>query len=220
MPSAFLFRSLLEASVPADGQRDEPRDEDPAPTLFHLQDFNLVVLQLVTLPNLVLACLPFLPAEVFHSEPPENDAARTKRHRPNDIEAILPDLDKPGELTTTPILIAAFRDLLNEHHIELRFTHGHWSGLAQQVEEAAEGRYHLIMTAETIYAEDSVSDLLSVLRSSWGATIPSDDQITPFSDIDEGLGSMQLREDWDIKPVASQDETVILVAAKVRERPM
>jgi len=56
-------------------------------TVLHVQDYNRAVLELVTLPNLVLAALPFLPAESLR---PLEDAA--------DVESVLPDLNQPGDL--------------------------------------------------------------------------------------------------------------------------
>jgi protein-histidine N-methyltransferase len=153
----------------------------------HLQDYNLLVLQLVTLPNLLLAALPFLPADALRSE----DA---------DAEA---DQDLDGHLNITSAVKDAFKSLLDTHGIKLEFTYGHWAGLSRDINHG----YDLVLTAETIYAEDSVNDLLAVLES---ATKPP--QSREDLQIEDKLDTMSVKDDW-IKDI--QHETVILVAAKV-----
>lgn len=139
-----------------------------------MQDFNLLVLQLVTLPNLLLTALPFLAPETEIS---------------------------PGHLDITDEIKELFKLLLGKQGVELEFSYGHWAGLAQDV-----GGYDLVLTAETIYAEESVDDLLSVLKASTRSG--------GGGSVENGMDkmSMQGKDNWteDI-----QNETVILVAAKV-----
>jgi protein-histidine N-methyltransferase len=107
----------------------------------------------------------------------------------------------PGHLDITDDIKASFKSLLEQQGIELEFSYGHWAGLAQDV-----GRFDLVLTAETIYAEESVDDLLSVLTSS--------SRSVQGGSVEKGMDkmSMQDKDNWteDIR-----NETVILVAAKV-----
>jgi len=103
-------------------------------------------------------------------------------------------------LDITDEIKESFKSLLEKQGIELEFSYGHWAGLAHDV-----GGFDLVLTAETIYAEESVDDLLSVLRASTRSA----------GSVENGMDkmSMQGKDNWteDI-----QNETVILVAAKVR----
>jgi hypothetical protein len=132
------------------------------------------VLQLVTLPNLLLAALPFLP----QSE------------------------EASGHLDITDNVKQDLKTLLLTHKIELEFSHGHWAGLAKSI-----GTYDLILTAETIYAEESVDDLLSVLRSASRQTSPNG--------LAEKLDKVSITDDWSSD---LGNDSVVLVAAKVSSR--
>jgi len=122
LPCCFLLQKLLSSG----GGR------------IHLQDYNLLVLQLVTLPNLLLAALPFL----------------------SDIE------NSPGHLEITDEVKRSFRNILSQKGIELEFSYGDWAGLSKTITT-----YDLVLTAETIYSEESVDDLISVLKASGGVIL-------------------------------------------------
>lgn len=96
----------------------------------------------------------------------------------------------------------SFISLLEKQGIELEFGYGHWAGLSKDL-----GRFDLVLTAETIYAEESVEDLLSVLKS-------ASTRSAEGGSVENGMDktSMQDKDKWteDIR-----NETVILVAAKV-----
>jgi len=106
----------------------------------------------------------------------------------------------PGHLDITEEIKDSFKFLLQKQGIELEFSYGHWAGLSKDLD-----RFDLVLTAETIYAEESVDDLLSVLKSASTRSAGS---------VEIGMDkmSMQDKDNWteDI-----QNETVILVAAKV-----
>jgi hypothetical protein len=112
----------------------------------------------------------------------------------------------PGHLDITDDIKESFKLLLEKQGVELKFSYGHWAGLAQNV-----GGYDLVLTAETIYAEESVDDLLSVLTSS--------SRSVQGGSVENGMDkmSMQDKDKWtkDIR-----NETVILVAAKVSLPPL
>jgi hypothetical protein len=137
------------------------------------------VLQLVTLPNLILAVIP-----------------------PSHFDQEQDDLD------LTPEVVEIFKSRLEEHKIRLEFSYGAWQGLADRLKRD-NVVYDLILTAETIYREDSVSSLLDVLRrgsSSHGPPVTND-----IRDLDD-LDKLDLSGKWP------EDETIILVAAKVSSR--
>jgi len=106
----------------------------------------------------------------------------------------------PGHLDITEEIKDSFKSLLGKQGIELEFSYGHWAGLSKELD-----RFDLVLTAETIYAEESVDDLLSVLKASTRSA----------GSVDNGMDkmSMQDKDNW-IEDI--QNETVILVAAKVR----
>lgn len=173
-----------------------------AKTTLRVQDYNLPVLKLVTLPNLILAALPYLPPESLRS--PE-DAG--------DLSSAIPDLEQPGDLSITPSLKTAFKALLEEKGVELTFSYGNWTGLARDLKDAEEG-YGLVMTAETIYAEDSVDSLIDVLRapSSRPKGVGSGKEEVV---LEEGMEKLYVRDEWAKRPLREGEEGVVLVAAKV-----
>ena len=158
----------------------------------------------MSLPNLLLALLPHIPPEALRENDPES----------NEIEEVLVDITKPGILTITETVKTAFKDLLAQRNVELRFTYGHWSGLAESIQE--EGRYDLVLTSETIYAEESVDDLLAVLRASYRGE-QAEGRGRVEVGLEESLDSMRLSP-WKVRPLRDGSETVILIAAKVSAR--
>lgn len=198
MPTAFLLRALLSSSP------------DESKTTLHMQDYNLSVLSLVTLPNLLLAALPFLPAESLRSA---EDSA--------DVEEVLPDEEKDGTLNITPEVRAAFRALLRERGVQLLFTYGDWSGFAKEL-EGREG-YGLVMTAETIYSDPSVASLIDVLKAASknrrqsGEAVKGMKQVEAKQDIrlEDSLGDLGISDQWQQMPLSDQDNAVVFVAAKV-----
>jgi protein-histidine N-methyltransferase len=78
--------------------------------------------------------------------------------------------------------------------------------------------YDLVLTSETIYAEDSVDDLVAVLRAATASPSGSDmaAQVQPkHVDIalEDSLGGLKL-EAWKKQPLV-EGEGVVMVAAKV-----
>lgn len=110
-------------------------------TIFHLQDYNLAVLHLVTLPNLILAVLP---------------------------PSYLLEACSGAELDIDDETLDLFFARLDEFGVEIRFSAGSWDGLADELQRQA-ARWDLVLTAETIYQTQSVPSLLRVLRSASAA---------------------------------------------------
>ena len=131
-------------------------------------------------------------------------------------------------LAITPRVKDAFKRLLEENGVELRFTYGGWAGLATDLRDGKVGAgpnspwpngraYDLVLTAETIYAEDSVDDLIAVLRAA-NARAASDGEAKAAPKhldvaLEDSLGELKL-EAWKRQPLAD-GEGVIMVAAKV-----
>ena len=218
---SFLHAEEVHPSVPTSLDTSARRT-----TILHLQDFNLPVLSLVTLPNLILATLPFVPPESLGSASAVED-----------LESVLPDMDQPGEIAITKELIKAVRDVWDEAGVELRFTYGHWSGFAQELLtplEAAIGNagledrkgYGLVLTAETIYSPESVDDLIDVLRNASndakdglaGKRGGEAEEVPTRKEVEVGLedflGHLSVRDEWQKGPLRAGDG-VVLLAAKV-----
>ncbi|CAK9783705.1 hypothetical protein CC85DRAFT_260345 [Cutaneotrichosporon oleaginosum] len=211
LPSAYLLRCLLASPAPAQK------------TVIHVQDYNLPVLSLVTLPNLVLAALPSLPLSARGAA----EAAAPPRPAQTHPEGTImeeeeeddwedeDDVKRPfdpntaGTLELTPALLDAFTSLLEERGVELRFTSGDWGGMALSI-----GAYQLVLSAETIYAEDSVGPLLDVLRASTDAgTKENGKGKEEEEELSDSLGALQI-DDFARAPLR-ESEPVILIAAKV-----
>lgn len=102
---------------------------------------------------------------------------------------------------------------METRNVELKFTYGYWGPFAQDI-EAGKEHYDLVMTSETIYAEESVDDLTAVLRAGYKAKEISSVEKVEVG-LEESLEDLKL-DSWKSKPLAESSETVILVAAKVR----
>ncbi|KAG8831889.1 hypothetical protein FRC18_005809 [Serendipita sp. 400] len=146
VPSAFILQSIL--NEPLD---DESSTETKPCTLIHLQDYNRSVLELVTLPNIILAWYSSNAAAQYRqSLPPEPPSPTSRSSTPRIIEEeeetgedqLTPsgaeaavgkedttsrkEVEKPGDLDITPQMLTAFHQSLSQHNIELRFSAGSW----------------------------------------------------------------------------------------------
>jgi protein-histidine N-methyltransferase len=208
LPSAHLLKSLLASPV-GEGK-----------TILHLQDYNRLVLSLVSLPNLILATLPYLPSNALvpRQREIETEIAAAEAAKPEGTTTDTPDepevetpLDAPGTLDLTPRLLEAFKGLLEERGVELRFTYGDWSGFAGEL--GGQEGYDLVLTAETIYAESSVGALLEVLKGCYKAR--KETRRPPDGEgLEDKLSGMRVADDWKT-PLRESEESVVLVAAKV-----
>jgi protein-histidine N-methyltransferase len=70
---------------------------------------------------------------------------------------------RPGALTITPELLAAFRNSLDAHNVRLRFFSGGWTPLRTQLEQSPP--YDIVLASETIYRTDALGAFLRVLRA-------------------------------------------------------
>lgn len=194
LPTAFLLRSLLSL----------PISSTPSKTILHLQDYNHLVLSLVSLPNLILAALPYFPPEVL----------RLADEGDEPIETVVPDLEEPGNLNLNKDLVEAFKTLLKERGIELKFTYGHWEGLSKELKEEKDG-YGLVLAAETIYSQDSTPALIDVLREAVRQSGPNEHKTDV--ELESSLEDLSVKDDWTKQPLREISRGLVLVAAKVIE---
>lgn len=197
--------------------------------MIHVQDYNLPVLSLVTLPNLILAALPSLPLSARGAaeaaplpRAPKNDDTILEEDEDADADADGEweddedvkrpfDENRAGTLELTPALLDAFTSVLEERRVELRFTSGDWGGMAAGLE----GGYKLVMSAETIYAEDSVGPLLDVIRAATANFVEKKEAKEEKEErLEDSLGALNVHDEWAGVRLA-QGEAVILIAAKV-----
>lgn len=114
---------------------------------------------------------------------------------------------------------------MKERRIELGFRYGGWGGLSNELEKkkGTEKGWGLVISAETIYSEGSVGDLIEVLRA---ATAGTKDQVEERDrrsgevgagggDVILGMDGLSVKdEDWS-KVDLRDGGSVILIAAKV-----
>ncbi|TQW06789.1 Mni1p protein [Cordyceps javanica] len=133
LPSVSLFQWTIEATTPITGSTRQP-------TSFIIADYNPTVLQLVTLPNFILAW-----------------ALSTREHTPALRNAFTLD----DELELLPEVIAAFQSYLIANRISLTFLSGAWSpefietmynGTPDEAAGFNTAAATLLLGAETIYS--------------------------------------------------------------------
>ncbi|KAH9948000.1 hypothetical protein B0H21DRAFT_690826 [Amylocystis lapponica] len=148
VPTLYLLHQLFST---------EPTS-DPSTIELHLQDYNDLVLRLLTLPNVLLAWYMSPASAAFRA------AYRTDADTAHD-PLPPPDPTQPGELPLTPALTAAFCASLETHRFALHLFAGSWRAFDLR---RTGGRYDLVLTAETIYRMDSLPSLVDLL---WRACV-------------------------------------------------
>ncbi|CAA7268519.1 unnamed protein product [Cyclocybe aegerita] len=146
VPSLYILYELLSAVSTSSASKK---------TEIHLQDYNQSVLQLVTLPNLLLT---------WYASPLADDY----RASINDPE-IAPLLDPvvPSELPITPELKAAFLSSLSKSKIAIRLFSGSWDTF-DPLKTIGTDSYNILLTSETIYCTDSLLPLVNLMRAAVG----------------------------------------------------
>lgn len=187
LPTAYLLQHLLRFHISrsSDANSKGPIDEQPRPitTHLHLCDYNIKVLELVTLPNLLLAYR-------FVKDP---QAAQPS-----------PSLSvQAGELDLSSEFVSAFVSDLRSAGVQLHFHSGPWGGLhlrdngrvrpasitaPSTMTTTTTMQVDLILTSETTYNLQGVRDLIDVVkrlsRSSPGRLTTSTDGTSPVSEED------------------------------------
>lgn len=162
----YIFRELLSSS--------KSGDTPPKRTLIHLQDYNTSVLQLVTLPNILLTWCTSLRKSFnlsFFLTPFDLDTsthADTYRTSMNDDD-MAPTIHNvaSGELPITPEFKAAFLETLQSLNISLRFFSGSWdtfNPVSTSADPAESAKYDILLTSETIYRNESLRPLIDLMR--------------------------------------------------------
>ncbi|KAF4580400.1 hypothetical protein EYR40_003116 [Pleurotus pulmonarius] len=175
IPSIYLLERLFA---------QPPTNTGLPMTHIHLQDYNDAVLQLVTLPNILLN---------WYMSP----ASASFRESITSSEVSFPPVDStaPGELPITSELVTAFQDSLLAFNISLRFFAGPWetfdlqqslsltkedgelyftvlrivnSSIASCFVADRDRTYDMVLTSETIYRVESLSALIELMRKSVG----------------------------------------------------
>lgn len=152
MPSLALFQwALLSRVQTANGSQ-----EDQIPLILTLADYNPSVLQLVTMPNLLLAW------------------ALHQRHYDQLIEDAMSSTE--GELEITEQVIDSFKSFLTSSGIDVSFISGGWSPELVELiysnsaslssgTDAGGATQTLVMGAETIYSPFALSSFTDTLLS-------------------------------------------------------
>lgn len=130
----------------------------------------------------------------------------------NDISdyeiAPLIDPSNPGELPITPELKAAFILSLRELNISIRFFSGSWNTF-NSLETIGRGGYDILLTSETIYQNESLQPLITLMRMACTRNLE-----TPLENL--VASQLKINEDSNAKMVESGDpERLCLVAAKI-----
>ena len=103
--------------------------------------------------------------------------------------------------------------LLKERNVQLRFTYGHWAGLAGDIKE--DKGHELVLTAETIYSEASVDSLVQVLQAAYVTDRRDSQEVqVGLEDSMQSLGVHDAQQGKEGK-LKLGNGGVILVAAKV-----
>ncbi|KAH8923031.1 hypothetical protein BT69DRAFT_1334184 [Atractiella rhizophila] len=126
LPACWALSKLLEET--AEGKVS-------AQSEIFLQDYNAEVLELITLPNLLLTYLQHTDAQALNS----------------------------NEVPITSELIEAFTSHLYKRRIVLRFFSGPWSSFSSSL-SLADAKFTHILTSETIYALHSLPSLIDVME--------------------------------------------------------
>ncbi|KAL1664080.1 hypothetical protein GGF50DRAFT_55613 [Schizophyllum commune] len=203
IPSLYLLHEILQ---------DERKPSDVPHTKITLQDYNASVLELITLPNLLIAwCKPVISLAVLIelpvSPPPADEATATK-----------PDPTISGDIHITPTLKAAFLSTLAERNIEIELVSGSWGNILRErfQDSAADSTYDLVLTSETIYRTESLNALIGIMRaaclaSAQAASTESQSTVACSSPIDPAAGSSSA----PARDISLGGKSLCLVAAKV-----
>ncbi|KAK0194888.1 hypothetical protein F5146DRAFT_1023260 [Armillaria mellea] len=122
-------------------------------TQLHLQDYNAMVFELLTLPNLILA---------WYMSPASKAYRDMAAANPGETPLPPADASIHAEIPITLELKMAFLSSLEAYAIRLRFFSGSWSAFDFH---QSGGAYNIVLTSETIYRTDSVGSLIDLLQS-------------------------------------------------------
>ncbi|GJJ12656.1 hypothetical protein Clacol_006900 [Clathrus columnatus] len=140
IPSLYCLKYLFS----------KPPSAQTSRTIIHLQDYNAVVLKLMTLPNVILSWYMSPASEAYRKTLPEDQDS---------------ELAMEFTLEFTEDLIAAFQNSLTDYHIEFRFISGSWEDTNTWITENRI-KFDLILSSETVYQISSLPHLITLLHNS------------------------------------------------------
>ncbi|KAJ9479470.1 Histidine protein methyltransferase 1 [Pseudozyma hubeiensis] len=146
LPSLFILSQVL----------NEELSNQPLDLTFHLADYNAQVLQLVTLPNLLLTWYASTSSASYRSS---TEAVHTTHERNELLRRGQDHFDAENELAITSDLVAAFSASLSQRGIHLNFHSGAWS----EFPPTLGAKMDVILTSETIYSLESLPALVDVV---------------------------------------------------------
>uniref|UniRef100_D8QB31 protein-histidine N-methyltransferase n=1 Tax=Schizophyllum commune (strain H4-8 / FGSC 9210) TaxID=578458 RepID=D8QB31_SCHCM len=201
IPSLYLLHEIFQ---------DERRPSEAPHTKITLQDYNASVLELITLPNLLIAWCKFIVSltvfiELPVSPPPADASIATK-----------PDPTIPGDIHITPTLKAAFLSALSERNIEIELVSGSWENILRErfQDSTLDSTYDMVLTSETIYRTESLDALIGIMR----AACPAGAQATSAGSQSAEAGSSEAAAGSSSGPardISQGCKPLCLVAAKV-----
>ncbi|EPS40940.1 hypothetical protein H072_5176 [Dactylellina haptotyla CBS 200.50] len=154
LPSCYILQTLLSSS-------------NTHPTHITLADYNIDVLRLVTLPNLLLAYLQTNPDLLTRSEEAAPEETEVETEHP--IE--------PREIELSQTILTSFLTALSSRNITISFLSGSWSptmiSLIHGTEYPStnpEKMYSLLLASETIYSLDSIPPFVDMIEHTLDAT--------------------------------------------------
>jgi protein-histidine N-methyltransferase len=80
---------------------------------------------------------------------------------------------KPGGLTVTQELLAAFTASLDTHKVRLRFFSGSWESLREMLPRQGKLPYDIVLASETIYCTEAFDAFVGVLRTATATPAPA-----------------------------------------------
>ncbi|KAI0765199.1 hypothetical protein C8Q74DRAFT_1036021 [Fomes fomentarius] len=197
VPSLYLLHTLFSIEPPAEGD-----------VHVHLQDYNALVLQLVTLPNIILTWY-MSPASSAYRSAAENCVTIDEDEDKGEPEPLPPaDATQTGELLITPALTAAFLESLHAYRIHLKFFKGSWATFGV---DQSNGKYDVLLTSETIYRTASLRSLVDLMKR---ATADRDIKRREGANIEESASRLTLSDTANLKGL-SDEPYLCLVAAKL-----
>lgn len=157
-----------------------------------LQDYNELVLRLVTFPNVLLNWCECriqstvsshgLPLTRAPDASPLADSYRETQEA-QDSEQEHFNIAEAGEIAVTPELVMTFISSLNDNQINLRFITGSWESMlntsSSPVDQTIVSKpFDIVLTSETIYRLSSLSTLISLLKTATLGQDPSEVRVT------------------------------------------
>ncbi|KAH7918658.1 hypothetical protein BV22DRAFT_1041576 [Leucogyrophana mollusca] len=169
VPSLYLLHKIFA--------KTETETETETETDIHLQDYNASVLELVTLPNVLLTWY-LSPASASYRTSASSSSEPTSSPPTSPPAPSEPDSD--SELAITPALLAAFQASLRAHNTHLRFFTGSWDAFGRALGLQGGGDacelgisdracelglpYDLVLTSETVYRAECLPGLVRLMR--------------------------------------------------------